>query len=58
MEISSTKLVELVILVHRQGEIGRTPERDVVALIRKSIDAGLIEKQGLHENLSKRVSQN
>jgi hypothetical protein len=58
IEISATKLVKLVELVSRQGEINRFSEREVISLIRKSVDDGAIEKRRLHENLSRRVFEN
>jgi hypothetical protein len=58
VEMSVSKLIKLVELVHREGIVSRSSERHVIALIRKSIDAGLIEKRALHENLSKHLSEN
>lgn len=57
VEVSAKKLVTLVELVGRHGEISRRSEREVISLIRDSIDRGSIEKQGLHEYLIKRVLQ-
>jgi len=58
LEISASKLIKLVELVHREGKLDRASERDVIALIKQSVDAGLIEKRGLDETLSKRVFGN
>ena len=58
IEISATKLVKLVELVSRQGEIKRSSEREVISLIRKSLDNGAIQKTGLHEYLSRRLFEN
>jgi hypothetical protein len=58
VEISATKLIKLVELVHREGNVVRSSERDVIALIRKFVDAGLIEKRGLTETLTKRIFEN
>ena len=58
VEVSATKLVRLVELVSRHGKISRTSEREVISLIRKSVERGSIEKSRLHENLSRRVFQN
>jgi hypothetical protein len=58
VEVSATKLVKLVELVGRAGKINRSSEREVISLIRKSVEGGSIEKRGLHENLSRRVFEN
>jgi hypothetical protein len=58
VEISATKLIKLVELVHREGNVVRSSERQVIALIRKFVDAGLIEERSLTEMLAKRVFEN
>jgi hypothetical protein len=58
VEVSATKLVRLVDLVSRHGEISRSSEREVISLIRNSVQGGSIEKRQLHENLLKRVFEN
>lgn len=58
VEISAAKLVKLVELVGREGDIIRSSEHEVIALIRKFVGDGSIEKRGLAETLTKRVFEN
>jgi hypothetical protein len=58
VELSATKLIKLVALVGREGGVGRSSEHEVIALIRKFVEAGFIERPRLHEALRKHVFGN
>ena len=46
------------ILVGRESGVGRSSEHEVIALIRKFVEAGFIERPRLHEVLRKHVFGN
>ena len=58
VKISAAKLSTLVALIHRRGDVARYLEDDVIELIRKFSEAGLIEKKRIHPGLTKYVFPN